>query len=221
MGPRSKPSAGPKRPSSRSKRASGRTQAERSTDTRERVIEAAIQCIVEDGYKNATVTRIAALSGVSWGGIQHQFGNKAAIIQAVLDHTLDEFLVAVQGISTQEDQLETRVRVLLEGAWRMVNRPGFLAFLEIVLSHRHVPRRENPAMRYTTRIWKVLIAVWNHLFGALDLSEEQVQTARRVTFTTLSGMAIESIIRTDRPSFERPLEVLQGNLLRLLRERRS
>jgi hypothetical protein len=29
---------------------------------------------------------------------------------------------------------------------------------------------------------------------------------------------VESIIRTDTPSFERPLEVLQHNLLRLLRE---
>jgi AcrR family transcriptional regulator len=181
------------------------------------VIQAAIRCIAENGYKNATVTRIAELSGVSWGGIQHQFGNKAAIIQAVLDHTLDEFMTGVQGISTPEDDLESRVRVLVEGAWRLVNRPGFLAFLEIVLSHRHASPRKNPAARYTARVWRVLVGTWDHLFGDLDLSEEQVQTARRVTFTTVTGMAVESVIRTDAPSFERPLAVLQENILRLLR----
>jgi len=218
MGSKGKRSSKTKRLPSGRGRGAGRTQAERSSDTQEKVIQAAIRCIAEYGYRQATVTRIAEISGVSWGGIQHQFGNKAAIIQAVLDQTLDEFVMGVQGISTQDDQLETRVRVLVEGAWRLVNRPALLAFLEIVLSHRHEPPKKNPAWRYTARVWKVMVAVWDHLFGELKLSEEQVQTARRVTFSTLTGMAVESVVRTDSPSFERPLQVLQENILRILRE---
>jgi AcrR family transcriptional regulator len=218
MSSKQKSSPKTRRPSNAKGRATGRTHAERSSDTRDKVIQAAIRCIAKYGYRQATVTRIAELSGVSWGGIQHQFGNKAAIIQAVLDETLDEFVMGVQSISTQDDQLETRVKVLVEGAWRLVNRPGFLAFLEIVLSHRHEPPKRNPAWRYTARVSKVMIAVWDHLFGALELSEEQVRTARRVTFSSLTGMAVESVVRTDSPSFERPLEVLQQNILRLLRE---
>jgi AcrR family transcriptional regulator len=218
MSPRTRGSSKAKRSPRRKARGAGRTHAERSSDTREKVVRAAIRCIAEYGYQQATVTRIADLSGVSWGGIQHQFGNKAAIIQAVLDQTLDEFVMGVRNISTQDDQLETRVQVLVEGAWRLVNRPGFLAFLEIVLSHRHEPPKRNPASRYTARVWRVMIAVWDHLFGDLDLSEEQVQTARRVTFSSLTGLAVESVVRTDSPSFERPLEVLQENILRLLRE---
>jgi AcrR family transcriptional regulator len=204
MSSKGKRSSKAKRLPSGKGRGAGRTHAERSSDTQEKVIQAAIRCIAEYGYQQATVTRIADLSGVSWGGIQHQFGNKAAIIQAVLDHALDEFVMGVQGISTQDDQLETRVKVLVEGAWRLVNRPGFLAFLEIVLSHRHEPPKRNPAWRYTARVWKVMIAVWDHLFGSLELSDDQVQTARRVTFSSLTGMAVESVVRTDSPSFERP-----------------
>ena len=217
MSPNRSRSARAKPSPSRSKRRTQRTHAERSSDTREKVIQAAIRCIAENGYQKATVTRIADLSGVSWGGIQHQFGSKAAIIQAVLDHTLDEFVVGVQDLSTQDDQLETRVELLVEGAWRLVNRPGFLAFLEIVLSHRHEPHKTNPAWRYTARVWKVMIAVWDHLFGDLDLTDQQVQTARRVTFSTLTGMAVESVVRSDSPTFERPLEVLQESILRILR----
>jgi AcrR family transcriptional regulator len=218
MSPKGKASSKTRRLPRRNRPPAGRTHAERSSETREKVIEAATRCIAEYGYQQATVTRIAELSGISWGGIQHQFGNKAAIIQAVLDQTLDEFVMGVQGISTQDDQLETRVRVLVEGAWRLVNRPAFLAFLEIVLSHRHEPPKRNPAWRYTARVWKVMVAVWDHLFGSLEISEEQVQTARRVTFSSLTGMAVESVVRTDSPSFERPLQVLQENILRILRE---
>ena len=191
-------------------------QAERRDETRERVIKAAIQCIAEYGYKHASVTRIAERSGVSWGGIQHHFGTKDAIIQAVLDHALDEFLLDSRRISATDDTLENRVKVLVEGAWRLVNRPGFLAFFEIMLSHRHEPPRRHPALRYRARVWNVIIAAWDHLFGHLNLSQEQVEMARRVTFTTLGGMVVESIMRTDAPSFDGPLAVLQDNLLRLL-----
>ena len=218
MSSKGKPPSKVRRPPARPVQSGGRSHAERSSDTREKVIGAAIRCIAENGYRKATVTRIAELSGVSWGGIQHQFGSKASIIQAVLDHTLDEFVVGVQSISTQDDQLETRVKVLVEGAWRLVNRPGFLAFLEIALSHRHEPHKTNPAWRYTARVWKVMIAVWDHLFGDRDFSDEQIQTARRVTFSTLTGMAVESVVRNDSPSFERPLAVLQDSILRILRE---
>lgn len=193
------------------------TQAERSDETRERVIAAAIQCIAEYGYKHASVTRIAERSGVSWGGIQHHFGTKDAIIQAVLDHALDEFLLDSRRISPTDETLENRVKVMVEGAWRLVNRPGFLAFFEIMLSHRHEPPRRNPARRYRARVWNVIIAAWDHLFGHLRMSQEQVELARRVTFTTLGGMVLESIMRTDAPSFDGPLAVLQENLLQLLR----
>lgn len=192
-------------------------QAERSEETRERVIKAAIECIAEYGYKHASVTRIAERSGVSWGGIQHHFGTKNAIIQAVLDHALDEFLLDSRRISPADETLENRVKVMIEGAWRLVNRPGFLAFFEIMLSHRHEPPRRNPALRYRARVWNVIIAAWDHLFGHLNLSQDQVEMARRVTFATLGGMVIESIMRSDAPSFDGPLAVLQDNLLRLLR----
>ncbi|MFN8543408.1 MAG: TetR/AcrR family transcriptional regulator [Candidatus Binatia bacterium] len=192
-------------------------QAERRDETRERVIEAAIQCIAECGYQHASVTRIAKQSGVSWGGIQHHFGTKDAIIQAVLDQALDEFLLESHRISPTDDTLENRVAVLVEGAWRLVNRPGFLALLEIVFGHRHEPPRTNPALRYRARVWNVIIAAWDHLFGHLGLSREQIELARRVTFTTLGGMVVESIMRTDAPSFDAPLAALRENLLRLLR----
>jgi AcrR family transcriptional regulator len=198
-------------------RGSGRgAQAERSDETRERVVNAAIQCIAEYGYQHASVTRIAKRSGVSWGGIQHHFGTKDAIIQAVLDRALDEFLLESRRMSPTDDTLENRVAVLVEGAWRLVNRPGFLALLEIVLSHRHEPPRTNPALRYRARVWNVIIAAWDHLFGHLGLSQAQVELARRVTFTTLGGMVVESIMRTDAPSFDTPLAVLRENVLGLL-----
>ena len=54
-----------------------------------------------------------------------------------------------------------------------------------------------------------------------DLSQEQVEAARRLTFDIMGGLVMETVMRTDSPSFDQPLELLQENLLRLLREPRK
>ena len=66
-----------------------RTQEERSATTREKVIQAAIDCIVEEGLHNTTAARIAARSGVTWGAIAHQFGDKDSVFFAVVERNAD------------------------------------------------------------------------------------------------------------------------------------
>ncbi len=191
-------------------------RAARSAETRAKVIRAAAECLAEYGYAHATGTRIARRAGISWGGVQHHFRTKDAIIQAVLDRALDEFLEAAPRVAAPGAPLEERVRALVEGAWQLLNEPGFLAFFEVMLSHRRAPQA-GPAARYRARVWKAILTVWNLLLGDVDLPAAEIETARRVAFTTLGGMVMERLMRTDAPDFDRPLRILQEHLLRLLR----
>ncbi|NIV48010.1 MAG: TetR family transcriptional regulator, partial [Gammaproteobacteria bacterium] len=63
------------------------TQAERSALTRETVIQAVVDCIVEEGINAATAARIAERSGVTWGAIVHQFGDKDSLLLAVVERS--------------------------------------------------------------------------------------------------------------------------------------
>ena len=86
-----------------------RTQAERSADTRDKVINAAIACIAEDGFKQTTTTRIARRAGVTWGAIQHQFGDKDSILRAVMERGMEEFRAELVGVDVRTSTLEERV----------------------------------------------------------------------------------------------------------------
>ena len=44
-----------------------RTQAERSTNTRDKIVRGAANCIAENGYKAATMQAIAEYAGITWG----------------------------------------------------------------------------------------------------------------------------------------------------------
>ena len=98
------------------RRGPGPVQRQRSEEKRERVIRAAIECIAEEGLQRATAERIAARSGVSWGGIQHQFGDKTGILDAVLEQLLRDLRDQVEQFSTRATSIEGRVRALVDAA---------------------------------------------------------------------------------------------------------
>lgn len=61
-----------------------RTQAQRSAATREALLEATIECLVEDGYAGTTTSRVALRAGVSRGAHLHHFQTRNALIAAAL-----------------------------------------------------------------------------------------------------------------------------------------
>lgn len=58
----------------------------RSEKTRAAVIQAALTIISRDGASHLTLDAIAKESGISKGGLLHQFPNKRAVLKALLEH---------------------------------------------------------------------------------------------------------------------------------------
>ena len=63
----------------------GRAREYRARATRQRVVDAAIQLFVEQGYVATTVTALAARAGVSPATIYQAFGTKQAVLERALD----------------------------------------------------------------------------------------------------------------------------------------
>jgi len=54
-----------------------------SSGTRQRILDAALACFLDDGYEQTTVARITARSGASNGALFHHFPTKEAIADAL------------------------------------------------------------------------------------------------------------------------------------------
>ena len=61
-----------------------RTQAERRAESRQRLIDAAIQLLGERGYARTSLVEIGKAAGLSRGLVSHHFGSKEACMQAVV-----------------------------------------------------------------------------------------------------------------------------------------
>ncbi|MBW2313227.1 MAG: TetR family transcriptional regulator [Deltaproteobacteria bacterium] len=53
-----------------------RSQAERSAETRTRILAAVIDSIADVGLQRSTAAEIACRAGVTWGAVQHHVGDK-------------------------------------------------------------------------------------------------------------------------------------------------
>jgi len=72
-----------------------RTQAERSATTRAALVTAARALFAEHGYAGTPREQIVADAGVTRGALQHHFGDKPALFQAVYEQVEQEIVEAV------------------------------------------------------------------------------------------------------------------------------
>lgn len=88
-----------------------RTQAERTADSRARLINAAIELLAANGYARTSLVEIGKRAGTSRGLVTHHFGSKEACMHAVVRHIrevvaeriLDTGLKGVAGIESAID----------------------------------------------------------------------------------------------------------------------
>jgi AcrR family transcriptional regulator len=202
----------------KAKRPPRRTQSERSALTREKVIQAVVDCIAQEGLSKTTAARIAKQAGMTWGAIVHQFGDKDSVLLAVLEHSfanLSHSLAAALagGARTPRE----RVSLLIDETWRRLTAPSFHAFLEIVLDRRRT--RDDSALkaRHEEIIFGVSKQIWTDLFGEFGVDPAAIDPVRTVVSASLLGMAILSMIGPRQPDFTRELATLKDNVLHLLK----
>jgi AcrR family transcriptional regulator len=127
-------------------RAAGTATAERSAlDTRERILEAALQAFSENGFDGATTRDIANRAGVNLGLIQYHFGGKAKLWRAAVDRAFEELRKGVDLIM-QDSQITDevdRLRVVIRAHVRFVARNT-----EFIRIMHDEGKRKGPRMRW-------------------------------------------------------------------------
>lgn len=114
-----------------------RTQAERRAATCAALLDAAIECIVEEGYANATTRRIAERAGVTPGALQHHFASKAELLGQAIRHSRQGFghEMLAQGVP-QASSIQARCELTLDRMWEVHRGPFFQASTELLVAAR-------------------------------------------------------------------------------------
>ena len=124
----------PARREPKAKSPNGPTQQSlKSAQTRARLIDATIRCIVKFGYANTTTPQVAAEAGLSRGAMLHHFENGSALIKAAIVELHEKRLRAFRrAAETNEHETATMVMTY----WKQLQKPAFVAFHELALAAR-------------------------------------------------------------------------------------
>lgn len=116
-----------------------RTQKERKAETSARLIEAAIECLLEQGYVGAGVKEICSRAGVTTGAIQHNFGSRQALMIAVVRKLFKGFDEGIEQLGSENATLDERIDNLLEHYWSVYASDQYYAVCEVLLAVRRDP----------------------------------------------------------------------------------
>jgi AcrR family transcriptional regulator len=114
-----------------------RTQAERRASTRAALLDAAIECIVEEGYASTTTRRIAERAGVTPGALQHHFASKAELLGQAIRHAREGFGREMLAHGPPDaPSIQARCELTLDRMWEVHRGPFFQASTELLVAAR-------------------------------------------------------------------------------------
>lgn len=184
-----------------------RSNEERSSLTRNNILNATINCIQEHGYQGATLTVIAKKSGVTRGALQHHFGNRrveliAQAAEFVYDQYYSQYLPLMQSHDASK---------LMHDVWqlqkKLFKQRETIVLIQIWLACRSDSELSERVTPMFKELDSVLSESWRTSLKNSGLRNDQIQTIRYLQRTLLRGAAIEYMLLPDPAVFERLFDI--------------
>lgn len=159
-----------------------------------RVLDAAVECILEKGYYQASSNEIARRAGVTWGVIQHQFGTRERLLLAVLNDRWAAMEQRIERARVTGDSLEERIASVFDVLADHYGRTEHLAQLQILLDLSANPDISKETREAVAVHGEALVRAWQPLFrGALGDAAQDIDLVR-FGFFTLRGYLTGNLI---------------------------
>jgi AcrR family transcriptional regulator len=165
-----------------------RTQAERRAATRTALLDATIECLVEEGYARTTTRGIAERAGVTPGALQHHFPSKAELLSEAIRHVWAKFAQEFLAHGTPSaPSVLVRSEQLIDRMWEVHKGPLFQASTELF-----VAARTDEQLRSTLAEAQRDMANWNAI-GARVLFPELADRAGLAQLIATGQAAIRGL----------------------------
>lgn len=119
--------------------AARRPAPDRRGDTRQRIIDAAVSLIAEQGFAATSVEEIAVAAGVAKGSVYYNFGSKDEMFKAIITERVDRLNLALRAASAGHEGAPALDALVTEFLTHVHAHPNFakLIIAEIFRTGRH------------------------------------------------------------------------------------
>jgi AcrR family transcriptional regulator len=172
----------------------------RDSISRQRVIDAAIACILDQGFYRASSNAIAERAGVTWGVIQYHFGTREALMLAVLEEGTRRLNDIVVTAEITGETVTERVAQYMDILVKYYGSTDYLAFSQVLINLTHDPRTSQPTRETMARIGESANPELNRLQRkVLAGTGIRRQAVRSLLFHALRGLALSHVMLETLP----------------------
>ena len=163
----------------------------RGRETREQLLKEALHCLAEGGADQVSANAVVKRAGVTWGTIQHQFGDVDGLWAAVLEYVAQHRGPLFDELPAHPD-LADRVEAVVEMLWSALGLPGSVAIYNLRDSLPRQREHLEASFPRTARAIARWDAEWTAMcersFGGLDVGADKLMRVRNLLPGAIRGI---------------------------------
>jgi AcrR family transcriptional regulator len=167
-------------------------------DSRERILQAAVELFSQRGYAGTGVDEVAARSGIAKTAIYYHFDNKDGLLAAVLERAASAWIDGIRQASSQGQNPAERLDRALTGMRAMLEEKGWILRLLQILALEVAD--EKPAIRGTLQsiFRRANAAIVDGMGEAAGGEIPGADQIGKVVLALLDGIALGQVIDPER-----------------------
>jgi AcrR family transcriptional regulator len=185
-----------------------RTQQERTSETRSRLLAATQQALVERGYAGTTTTEVCRRAGVSQGALFKHFASKGELLAATAEQLFANLIDAYRETLPSWAGVEDRAAAAVELLWDVFEDPRLLAAIELYAAARTDRELAARLAPVADRHGDNLRRLARELFPEAAARRPDFDAVVSVVVQAIQGATLGSLASRDRSDFAPMLALL-------------
>ncbi len=186
---------------------------QRSRRTREKLADAAIDCLVETGYRGTSFVEVCRRAGLTRGAAHHHYRDLPALLLDAMRRLNDRLIDRVRPALRDAASIEKRIDAGIDVLWNVFTAREFKAVVEIWVAQSHDPALSRRIRHEMDRYSENLSEGFARGFPELMDDANDALLMMRFAFLVVLGLGFMNATvdpRGDDPERERMLSLLKS-----------
>jgi AcrR family transcriptional regulator len=183
-----------------------RTQAERSEEMRQRVIEAAATVLRRKGYAGLRTDEVSRVAKVSRGAQQHHFPTKDSLVLATAAHLLNQGLERGQKRAQSALLGEDPIEAIIQDCLEFFLGPDFGVILDLVLASTKDRGLRDQVYRYARESRLGVEQAWLDVLCGHGIPPAKAEKILWLTISIVRGFSVRALWQRDETLFRALLD---------------
>ncbi|HEX9470027.1 MAG TPA: TetR/AcrR family transcriptional regulator [Bradyrhizobium sp.] len=179
-----------------------RTQAERSEETRTRILKAASNLIRKRGYARFRTAEVAKEAGLSRGAQLHHFPTKDSLVVATLEYVFEQAQMLSRRRASAVNRPRDLIEAVIEDAREFFFSEHFMVAIDIVLSTSTDQSVRKQILDISRKARRPAEAAWAEALAANGVPGQLASDIVALTLSLVRGMALRTLWDNDPKWFD-------------------